>query len=112
VRTQSIGAHRESFANLKSSYGDPREPIREVIGDEIGSKIKPIWGLDEEKELRGVWRDLGIPHLWAMMGVWFSLPKMKKLNLNDLLGNLALCRFHSKHVALRTLNSWLINGYA
>jgi hypothetical protein len=111
VRTQPTNAHRESFANLKSSYGDPREPIREVIGDEIGSKIKPIWGLDEEKELRGVWRDLGIPHLWTMMGVWFSLLKIKKLN-NDLLGNLAMCRFYSKHIALRTLNSRLINDYA
>jgi len=34
-------------------------------------------------EIRGVWRDLGIPNMWAMMG------------------NLATCRFYSKHVALQ-----------
>ena len=54
---------------LQSSYGDAREPILKIIGDEIGDKCRPIWGLDKEKELRGVARDLGIPHLWNLMGI-------------------------------------------
>ena len=66
-----------------SSVGDPRESVRMVCDDEIGSKILPIWGLDREKELNGTWRYSGVPNLWMM------------------LGNLALCRFHSKHIALR-----------
>jgi len=66
-----------------TGYGDARDPIRKICGDDIGDKCKRIWGLNDEKEINGVWRDLGIPNLWSMMG------------------NLALCRFHSKHVALQ-----------
>jgi len=74
--------------------------MQKIIGNEIKDKCKPIWGLDEEKELRGVWRDLGIPNLWSMMGNG-SVYIVLDMKLTDLPGNLALCRFHSKHVALR-----------
>ncbi|KAJ6598831.1 hypothetical protein DFH09DRAFT_1243368 [Mycena vulgaris] len=66
-----------------TGVGDVRDNIRKVCGDELVEKCKPIWGLDEEGEIQGCWRDLGIPGLWYMMG------------------NLAYCRFHSKHVALQ-----------
>ncbi|KAJ7094555.1 hypothetical protein B0H15DRAFT_127960 [Mycena belliarum] len=66
-----------------TGVGDVRDNIRKVCGDELTEKCKPIWGLDEEGEIQGCWRDLGIPGLWYMMG------------------NLAYCRFHSKHVALQ-----------
>ena len=48
--------------------GDPREQIRRVCGVEVMDKCKTIWGLDKEGKLKGVWRDLGIPGLWYMMG--------------------------------------------
>ncbi|KAF9237573.1 FAD/NAD(P)-binding domain-containing protein [Melanogaster broomeanus] len=56
-------------------------------------KIQPIWGLDEEGELNSAYREIGgrgkkgkeLAGLWCMMG------------------NLALCRFHSKHLALPLL---------
>ncbi|KAJ7068507.1 hypothetical protein C8F01DRAFT_1247008 [Mycena amicta] len=66
-----------------TGVGDVRDNIRKVCGDNIADKCKPIWGLDAEGEIQGCWRDLGIPGLWYMMG------------------NLAYCRFHSKHVALQ-----------
>ncbi|KDQ51395.1 hypothetical protein JAAARDRAFT_140378 [Jaapia argillacea MUCL 33604] len=66
-----------------SGYGDPRDSVRRVLGDELGSKVKQLWGLNAEGEINGVWRDLGVENLWFMMG------------------NLALCRFHSKHLALQ-----------
>ncbi|KIM76995.1 hypothetical protein PILCRDRAFT_796588 [Piloderma croceum F 1598] len=66
-----------------TGYGDPSEPLRKVLDDELKGKCKPIWGLDDESEIRGLWRDMGIPHLWSMMG------------------NLAYSRFHSKHLALQ-----------
>jgi hypothetical protein len=81
-------------------YGGQREAIRNGVGDEITGKCKPLWGLDEEKEIRGVWRDLDIPHLWAMMGIIFCMTRSNN-KLNGLLGNLTQGRFHSKHVALR-----------
>jgi hypothetical protein len=85
---------------LQPSYGDPKEPMRKIISDELVNRCKKVWGLDEEMELSGVWRDLGVPHLWVMMGLSSYSAKLND-KLNGILGNLALCRFHSKHVALR-----------
>ncbi|KAF9270756.1 FAD/NAD(P)-binding domain-containing protein [Marasmius fiardii PR-910] len=66
-----------------TGYGDVRTFIRKICGDEVGAKCKPIWGLDEEGELQGTFRSLGVPGLWYIMG------------------NLALDRFHTKHAALQ-----------
>lgn len=64
-------------------FDDARGPIRDIIGEEEGAKVTPIWGLNAEGELRSAWREIGIPNLWYMMG------------------NFAWCRFFSKHLALR-----------
>ncbi|RDB27058.1 putative indole-3-pyruvate monooxygenase YUCCA3 [Hypsizygus marmoreus] len=66
-----------------TGLGDSRAQLRKVCGDAVADAAKPVWGLDDEGEIKGVWRDLGVKGLWCM------------------LGNLALCRFHSKHVALQ-----------
>ncbi|KAJ7511132.1 hypothetical protein B0H11DRAFT_1954105 [Mycena galericulata] len=66
-----------------TGLGDARNGVRKVCGDVVGDKCKQIWGLNEEGEIHGAWRDLGVPGLWYMTG------------------NLALSRFHSKHVALQ-----------
>jgi len=66
-----------------TGLGDARNVLRRVCGDKVADQSGPIWGLNAEGEVNGVWRDLGVPGLWYM------------------LGNLALCRFHSKHVALQ-----------
>jgi hypothetical protein len=63
--------------------GDSKGTIRRVCGDDVADRMKRIGGLDEEGEIRGPWRHSGVQGLWYMMG------------------NLALCRFHSNHVALR-----------
>ncbi|KAJ7023508.1 hypothetical protein C8F04DRAFT_180560 [Mycena alexandri] len=66
-----------------TGLGDARNGVRKICGDTVGDKCKAIWGLNAEGEINGAWRDLGVPGLWYMMG------------------NLALGRFHSKHVALQ-----------
>ncbi|KAJ7113220.1 hypothetical protein C8R44DRAFT_741549 [Mycena epipterygia] len=66
-----------------TGLGDARDGVRKICGDEIGTQCNKIWGWNEEGEINGAWRDLGVPGLWYM------------------LGNLALSRFHSKHVALQ-----------
>ncbi|KAG6914606.1 hypothetical protein DXG01_016362 [Tephrocybe rancida] len=66
-----------------TGLGDSSDHIRRICGDEVSKNLKPVWGLDPEGELKGVWRDIGVKGLWLM------------------LGNLAMCRFHSKHVALQ-----------
>ncbi|KAJ7887426.1 hypothetical protein B0H13DRAFT_2534157 [Mycena leptocephala] len=71
-----------NYSNSRS-LGDARNGVRKICGDAVGDRCKPIWGLNAEGEINGAWRDLGVPGLWYMIG------------------NLALCRFHSKHVALQ-----------
>eukprot|EP00753_Platysulcus_tardus_P018884 PLAT7028.1.p1 GENE.PLAT7028.1~~PLAT7028.1.p1 ORF type:complete len:650 (-),score=-151.71 PLAT7028.1:131-2080(-) len=66
-----------------TGYDDPRTAVLRILGDKVANKLGPIWGISEEGEINGAWRDLGIPNLWYMMG------------------NLAMCRFHSKHLALQ-----------
>uniref|UniRef100_A0A0W0FNY1 Flavin-containing monooxygenase n=1 Tax=Moniliophthora roreri TaxID=221103 RepID=A0A0W0FNY1_MONRR len=66
-----------------TGYGDARTLIRKICGDEVCDKLRPVWGLNEEGEINGIWRNIGHPGLWYMMG------------------NLALARFHSKHIALQ-----------
>jgi len=68
---------------LATGLGDYRDGFRKILGKELGGKVKQIWGLDGDGEPRGAWRDVGIENLWCMMG------------------NLAMCRYHSRHVALR-----------
>lgn len=43
----------------------------------------PIWGLNTEGEMKGLYTDTGVEDCWIMMG------------------NLALCRFYSSTIALR-----------
>jgi hypothetical protein len=45
--------------------------MRKILGPEVGARLKPIWGLDPEGEIQGVWRDIGIPRVWCMMGEFF-----------------------------------------
>ena len=83
-------------------YGDARDPLRGILGPEVGERLKPIWGLDSEGEICGAWRDLGIPRAWYMIGKRRFLPRRKNMEAESKAGNFALCRFHSKHLALRT----------
>ncbi len=64
-------------------FDSPLGTVVSILGEDVAKRVKPIWGLDEEGELRTAWRDTGVPNFWFMMG------------------NLMWCRFHSKHLALR-----------
>lgn len=51
--------------------------VAETFGDENASKIKQVWGLDKDWEVCGVARDMGLPHVFSvignfMMARWFS----------------------------------------
>lgn len=66
-----------------TGYGDTKELAEHLAGPDVAKDLTPVWGLNKEGELNGNWRYCGVPGLYFMMG------------------NLALCRFHSKHLALR-----------
>jgi len=66
-----------------TGYGDPRDSMRDICGREVADKITPVWFMDEEGQVGGVWRYCGHD------GLWFGV------------GNLALSRFHSLHLAMQ-----------
>jgi hypothetical protein len=58
-------------------------PARRILGNDVGDPTDPVWGFDEEGEMRGMWRPTG------QQGLWF------------LAGGLAQCRIFSKVLALQ-----------
>ncbi|KAL8800605.1 MAG: hypothetical protein Q9182_005067 [Xanthomendoza sp. 2 TL-2023] len=66
-----------------TGYQNMRETARKIFGDELADRVKDVWGFDEEGETRTMWRRTGHP------GFWFFG------------GNLALCRFFSRLLALQ-----------
>ena len=78
--------------------------MKRVVGDELTSRCKPVWGLDSEGEISGAWRNIGVPNMWYMIGrfsPYFLTLISEMMTILLSAGNLALCRFHSSHVALR-----------
>ncbi|KAF8872790.1 hypothetical protein CPB85DRAFT_1190492, partial [Mucidula mucida] len=66
-----------------TGVGETKGGLKSIVGTEVADKCGPIWGLNSEGELYGVWRDLGVRGLWSATG------------------HLAACRFHSKHLAMQ-----------
>ena len=55
--------------------------MREILGSEVGARLKPIWGLDPEGETNGLSRDVGVPRLWCMMGKRFLFSFVDEMEL-------------------------------
>ncbi|OJA14210.1 hypothetical protein AZE42_11318, partial [Rhizopogon vesiculosus] len=74
-----------------TGYANARTSYRELLPESLHDKVRPIWGLDAEGELNGAWREVGVRDKEgeALNGIW------------SMMGSLGLCRFHSKHLALR-----------
>ena len=66
-----------------TGYGNMRDTARKIFGNELADRVQDVWGLDEEGEIRTMWRRSGHP------GFWFFG------------GNLALCRYYSRLLAIQ-----------
>ena len=66
-----------------TGYQNMRTQARQIFGDELADRVKDVWGFDEGGEMRTIWRKTGHP------GFWFFG------------GNLALCRYFSRMLALQ-----------
>lgn len=66
-----------------TGYLNMRTQCRKAFGNAVADRVKDVWGFDEEGELRTIWRRSGHPGFWFMGG------------------NLALCRWYSKLLALQ-----------
>ncbi|KAJ6627660.1 FAD/NAD-P-binding domain-containing protein [Mycena sp. CBHHK59/15] len=65
-----------------TSYQSIRDNMRALFTDRVIDQTSPLWGIDDEGEIRGCYRSSGHP------GLWFAA------------GNFAVSRFYSKQLAL------------
>ena len=70
---------------LATGYQNMRATARKLFGSKLADRVQDVWGFDDEGETRGMWRRSGHP------GFWFFG------------GNLALCRFYSRLLALQIM---------
>ncbi|KAK7966664.1 uncharacterized protein PG986_000941 [Apiospora aurea] len=66
-----------------TGYKNMRTQAEEIFGPEMAAPLKDVWGFDEEGEWRTMWRRSGHPGFWFMGG------------------NLALCRYYGRYLALQ-----------
>lgn len=66
-----------------TGYQNMRTQTRAIFGDSVADKVGDVWGFNDEGEMRVMWQESGHP------GFWFHG------------GNLAICRFYSKLMALQ-----------
>jgi cation diffusion facilitator CzcD-associated flavoprotein CzcO len=68
---------------LATGYKSMRETARRILGADAADQCGPVWGLNDEGELQGMWRNSGHPGLWFMGG------------------SLYIARFYSRYLALQ-----------
>ncbi|GFF93610.1 probable indole-3-pyruvate monooxygenase YUCCA11 [Aspergillus udagawae] len=66
-----------------TGYQNMKTQARAIFGDEVADRVESVWGFNEEGEMRTIWRQSGHPGFWYMGG------------------NLALCRYYSRLLALQ-----------
>ena len=76
-------AKQADLIELATGHEGQASAARRILGDDVGDPTDPVWGFDEEGEMRGMWRPTG------QQGLWF------------LAGGLAQCRIFSKVLALQ-----------
>ncbi|KAK6834586.1 hypothetical protein PG987_009280 [Apiospora arundinis] len=76
-----------------TGYQNMRTQAHEIFGADVAAPLQDVWGFDEEGEWRTMWRRSGHPGFWFMGG------------------NLALCRYYGRFLALqiKALEEGLIN---
>jgi putative flavoprotein involved in K+ transport len=68
---------------LATGYKGQEHLVRKLFGDEVASRIGPIWGFGDDQELRNMYVRTAQPGLWFIAG------------------SLAQCRINSKYLALQ-----------
>lgn len=51
-----------------TGYTGLRDYVTPILGEKVMAEVGPIWGLDEEGEIRGAYRPSGHPKLWFTAG--------------------------------------------
>lgn len=53
---------------IAAGFDNMCETVRRALGDEVADRVGRVWGLDEEGEVRAMWRRTGQPGFWLMGG--------------------------------------------
>ena len=93
VEPTSISEHEVTFSDgsvlkadeivFATGYQNMRTEARNIFGDELADRVGDVWGFNEVGEMRNIWQRSGHPGFWFMGG------------------NLALCRYYSRVLALQ-----------
>ncbi|KAM0749427.1 FAD/NAD(P)-binding domain-containing protein [Meredithblackwellia eburnea MCA 4105] len=81
-----LSGNRERSYDLivfATGFSNTIDSVRATLGSEIADKVGPIWGIDEEGEIKTAYRESGVKGLWIMVGF------------------IPFSRYHSKRLALR-----------
>jgi hypothetical protein len=70
---------------FSTGYTGFPDTVAETLGPQAAAKIKKVWGLDADLEVNGVARDMGLPHVFSVIG------------------NFMMCRWFSRRVALQII---------
>lgn len=68
---------------VAAGYRNMSDTVRTMFGDAVADRVGPVWGLDEEGEVRAMWRRTGQPGFWITGG------------------SLQQCRPYSKYLGLQ-----------
>lgn len=80
----SGGREREyDLVVFATGFSNTIDSIRSTLGEDIASRVGPIWGVDEEGEFKTAFKESGVENLWILVGF------------------LASARYQSKRLALR-----------
>lgn len=85
---------------MATGFSNTIDSIRMILGDDVAKRCNPIWGMDEEGEIKSAYRECGVPNLWIMVGEWNFFQNLHDMADNTI-GTLQHGRYHSKRVALR-----------
>jgi cation diffusion facilitator CzcD-associated flavoprotein CzcO len=53
---------------IAAGYDNMQESVRAIMGEEVAEKVGPIWGIDEQSELRAMWKRTGQEGFWIAGG--------------------------------------------
>ena len=64
---------------VATGFTNMQTTVAKVLGAEVAERVGPVWGLDDEGEVRAMWRPLAQPHLWIMGGSFVQCRLMSKI---------------------------------
>lgn len=83
VRMRNGEAFSADLIVLATGYKGQECLVQELFGDDVATRVGPIWGFGDDQELRNMFSRTGQPGLWFIAG------------------SLAQCRIYSKYLALQ-----------